>query len=141
MKTDQKVAQPAPSPQAGEIVFPVEQAGRRKRLHRGWRERRWAAPAAGSAPCFSCQFSVLRPHSRQHGRLPPPAADTLFWALWHVMGERPPHQRFSLLLFSPEWLCSFAGSDSLGFTSSLPHQRSCVVLDVSNFSDPQFLCL
>lgn len=27
MKTDQKVAQPAPSPQAGEIVFPVEQAG------------------------------------------------------------------------------------------------------------------
>lgn len=27
MKTDQKVAQPAPSPQAGEIVFPAEQAG------------------------------------------------------------------------------------------------------------------
>lgn len=27
MKTDQKVAQPAPSPQAGEIGFPVEQAG------------------------------------------------------------------------------------------------------------------
>ena len=27
MKTDQKVAQPAPSPQAGEVVFPVEQAG------------------------------------------------------------------------------------------------------------------
>lgn len=51
MKTDQKVAQPVPSPQAGEIVFPVEQAGPEEKATEGGGEgdARTSSSTAGLA--------------------------------------------------------------------------------------------
>lgn len=72
------------------IVFPVEQAGGKGDRH---------ASAAGSAVFPAGPHS---PASLQALRPPPPAADSLFWALRQVTEERPPHQLSALQLFSPD---------------------------------------
>ena len=106
MKTDQKVAQPAPSPQAGEVVFPVEQAGlEEKSVERG------SACLCNWVCSVSCRLSALCLHAL------------------HVMEEGASQQLSSPLLLSLDSLLSFAANDSLGFMSSLPPQRSRVVLD------------
>lgn len=73
MKTDQKAAQPAPSPQAGEIVFPVEQAGPEEK---GYTEGGWKEDAVFALPALR---SAHTPGGRAaHLRLqPPPCSGSL----------------------------------------------------------------
>ena len=73
VKTDQKVAQPAPSPQAGEVVFPVEQAGlEEESVERG------SACFCSWVCIVSCRLSALCLHALQAAWPGPLAANPLF---------------------------------------------------------------
>lgn len=104
MKTDQKVAQPAPSPQAGEIVFPAEQAGLEERAARRVEGKEIGMLLPRVLHRVFPAGSALRPHSGQHGHLclRPPEADPLFWPHRQVTEERPRLQLSTPSLFSAD---------------------------------------